>query len=154
MKLSRKSDYALRALLHLAAAPRETLPVPVRELAVQNGIPRKFLEAIMRELREKGIVHSVAGKKGGYRLRRRADDITIGAILRFFDGHLESFEAEFDDKKASPDEPRMLVQRVLRDIGREVDELMDTTTLHTLISGAPLRYEITNRETFLDGGGI
>ncbi|MBX3729499.1 MAG: Rrf2 family transcriptional regulator [Candidatus Sumerlaeia bacterium] len=154
MKLSRKSDYALRALLHLATIPRDAPPVPVRELAEQNGIPRKFLEAIMRELREKGIVLSIAGKKGGYKLRRRPEDITIGVILRYFDGHLESFEAEFDDKAASPEEPRLMVQRVLRDIGRKVDSLMDQTTLAVVVSGTPLRYEITSRDTYADGGGI
>src|SRR5262249_37471788 len=88
MKLSRKADYALRALIHLCGRPHEA--VPVRELADANGIPRKFLENIMRDLREMGLVESVAGKNGGYMLARRPDELSIGRVLRHFDGRLEN----------------------------------------------------------------
>lgn len=153
MRLSRKSDYALRALLHLAIH-RDAKPIAVRELAEKNDIPRKFLEAIMRELRERGYVESVAGKRGGYRIFKSPSNITIGEVLRHFDGHLDTFEAEDDGKQASPAEPTRLVQRVLRDIGHEVDHLMDQTTIADVVAGSPIRYEITNRHEFVNGGGI
>ena len=154
MKLSRKSDYALRALLHLAAS-RESGPVPVRELAEKNDIPRKFLEAIMRDLRELGLVESVAGKKGGYLLVLSPARISIGSILRHFDGHLEPFEADAAEiDQSSPEDPTRRVQRVLREIGAKVDELMNQTTLESVLAGRPILYEITSRHEFRHGDGI
>jgi len=155
MKLSRKSDYALRALLHLAAE-QEGSPVPVRELAEDNGIPRKFLEAIMRELREIKIVTSVAGKKGGYVLSKSPKNVTIGMILKHFDGHLEPYEADLGDLEgSSPTDPKRRVQRILTDIGEKVDELMEQTTLQIVLEGKPITYEIRNApHEFRQGDGI
>lgn len=154
MKLSRKSDYALRALLHLAAS-QSASPVPVSALSSRNDIPRKFLEAIMRELRELGFVESVAGKRGGYRLSRSPWEISIGSVLRHFEGHLEPYEADLESAAAaSPDDPTRRVQRVLRDIGEKIDRVMDETTLGNVIAGDPIRYEISNRGEFVHGEGI
>lgn len=154
MKLSKKSDYALRALLHLAMSGG-VQPVPVRELSGKNGIPRKFLEAIMRDLRELGIVASVAGKKGGYVLLRQPSEISIGPILRHFDGHLEPYEADLGvADSADPEDPTLRVQRVLSEIGHKVDDLMDRTTIATVLAGTPIHYEISSRDEFLHGGGI
>jgi Rrf2 family protein len=153
VKLSRKSDYALRALLHLATETGPD-PVPVSRLSERNAIPRKFLEAIMRDLRELGLVESIAGKNGGYRLLLPPDEVRIGRILRHFDGHLESFEADLEHLEGPEDDPRLRVQRILRDIGQAVDQLMNETTLDNVVSGAPIRYSISNRELYHDGGGI
>ena len=153
MKLSRKSDYALRALLHLAMA-NGSRPVPVRELAEANEIPRKFLEAIMRDLRELGLVESVAGKKGGYHLQQAPGDIQIGSLLRHFDGHLEPFEADLEVLPARGEDPKIRVQVVLRDIARQVDSLMDQITLDAVLSGEPIDYEISSRGEFVHGDGI
>lgn len=153
MKLSRKADYALRALLHLCGRPRTA--VPVRELADANGIPRKFLENIMRDLREMELVESVAGKNGGYVLVRRPDGLSIGEVLRHFDGRLE--EAEQDDVLGEPDSesvPTARVRRTLREIGGAVDRLMDSTTLEDVLKDRPIRYRISNDGNFTHGGGI
>ncbi len=154
MRLSRKSDYALRALLYLASG-QSPAPVSVRELAESNDIPRKFLEAIMRELRELGLVESLAGKNGGYRLLRFPGEISIGCILRHFDGHLEPVDPELLDDLA-PDEnlPTAQVRRVLCDIGNAVDQLMNETTLDHVLNNSPIRYRISNTNEFQDGGGI
>ncbi|MBI5155466.1 Rrf2 family transcriptional regulator [Candidatus Poribacteria bacterium] len=144
MKLSRKSDYALRAVLHLASSPGG-VPIPVREVAERNAIPRKFLEAIMRDLKDLGLVESVAGKKGGYMLTRPPGMIRVGEVLRHFDGHLENREGEPGEN--SNGEPAEIVQRVLRDLGIEVDRLMNETTLETVLRGLPL-----NRSNGYDTG--
>jgi Rrf2 family protein len=85
--LSRKTKYGLKALLTLA---RETGrdPVLVSDLARRDAIPKKFLEAILLELKRHGLVHSKKGKGGGYFLGRKPADITFGEVIRVLDGPL------------------------------------------------------------------
>ena len=83
--LSKKSKYALRALLALARR-RTSEPMLIAELAEKENIPKKFLELILLELKNKGILQSRKGKGGGYLLGRPADDISLGEVLRVLDG--------------------------------------------------------------------
>jgi len=152
MKLSRKADYALRALLHLCGRPGEA--VAVRELSDANGIPRKFLETIMRDLRGMGVVRSVAGKNGGYVLARRASELSIGGVLRHFDGRLEDAEAGDAEADDEPNAPTARVRKTLREIGGAVDRVMDGTTLEDVLRDKPIRYRISNESEFNHGGGI
>ena len=85
MKLSKRSEYGLRALLDMAARDHQW-PAPLKDLAEHNNIPIKFLEQIFLILRHAGIVRSVAGARGGYRLGRPAQDITLGQVIRTLDG--------------------------------------------------------------------
>ena len=85
MKLSKRSEYGLRALLDMAARDDQR-PMPLKDLADCNNIPLKFLEQIFLILRHAGIVRSVAGARGGYRLGRPAQDITLGQVIRTLDG--------------------------------------------------------------------
>ena len=82
--LSRKAKYALRALSALALAGPEQLQA--RRLAEEAKVPVKFLEAILVELRDAGIVESRRGTVGGHRLARPAAEIMIGDIVRIIDG--------------------------------------------------------------------
>src|SRR5919109_2524846 len=85
--LSQKTKYALRALLALAKAPRgET--VLISEIAATYQIPRKFLEQILLDLKNHGLVQSWRGRSGGYALLRAASDISFGQVLRIIDGPL------------------------------------------------------------------
>lgn len=86
MQISAKTDYAVRALLTLASRSPDLVKVDV--LTVQQGLPRKFVEAILSELRRAGLVRSQRGADGGYALARPADEITIGAVIRVVDGPL------------------------------------------------------------------
>src|SRR6185312_3855098 len=82
-------DYAIRALLYLAAAAADGGgPVSVDTLAVRQSLPRKFLEAILGDLRRAGIVVSHRGSSGGYVLARPAAQITLGEVFRVVDGPL------------------------------------------------------------------
>ena len=87
MQLSMRTDYALRALFTLVEHHGAT-PIPIIELARRNDIPKRFLEHIMLDLKEKHWVSSVAGKKGGYILARSPEKITMGEVVRHFDGYL------------------------------------------------------------------
>ncbi|WP_430240866.1 RrF2 family transcriptional regulator [Neorhizobium sp. DAR64861/K0K2] len=83
--ISQKAKYALRALTALAQADPEE-PMLISEIAVQQSIPKKFLEQILLDLKRSGIVVSRRGKQGGYLLLRAADAITFGEVLRLVDG--------------------------------------------------------------------
>ncbi len=82
--ISNKAKYAFKALLHLARHGRET--VQIDEIAGDEGIPRKFLEHILLELKHSGLIASRRGRAGGYQLIRAPENITIGQVLRIVDG--------------------------------------------------------------------
>src|SRR5579871_4073595 len=85
--LSRKGRYALRALYALAADDARG-PVLIADLAEREKIPRKFLEAILLELKNAGVLKSKKGKGGGYSLARPPEQITMGQVIRIIDGPL------------------------------------------------------------------
>jgi Rrf2 family protein len=85
--LTKKAKYGLKAMVHLAGIePGKT--ALVNDIATANNIPKKFLDAILAELRNAGLVHSKKGKGGGYTLARSAREIGIGNIIRVLDGPL------------------------------------------------------------------
>ena len=86
--LSSRAKYAVRAALHLADRNAETEWVPTADIAAGQSIPRKFLEAILVEMRINGLLESRRGPGGGHRLRRRPDEIAIADIIRIVDGPL------------------------------------------------------------------
>ena len=85
--LSKRSKYAIKALLALADHPRHE-PVRIVDLAREENIPPKFLELILLGLKNQGILQSRKGKGGGYLLARDPEDIYLGQIVRMFDGPL------------------------------------------------------------------
>ena len=87
VNISAKSDYAVRAMLVLAAT-KETKPVKGEILATAQEIPVKFLENILLDLRRAGLVISQRGADGGYRLSRSATEITLADVIRAVDGPL------------------------------------------------------------------
>jgi len=87
MRVSAKTDYALRAAVELAAAPAGT-PVKGERLATSQSIPLRFLENILLQLRHAGIIESRRGADGGYKLARPADEITLADVIRAIDGPL------------------------------------------------------------------
>jgi Rrf2 family transcriptional regulator, cysteine metabolism repressor len=90
VRISFRGLYALKALLHLAAAEERGV-VKIREIADDEGIPEKFLEAILVTLKNARLVASRRGRDGGYRLRRPAAEITIAEVIRVIDGPLAPF---------------------------------------------------------------
>ncbi len=85
--LTQKAKYALRALIMLAERPSDEL-VLIAEIAERENIPRKFLEAILVELRKQGLLFAKRGKSGGYRLARDPSQITFGEVIRLIDGYI------------------------------------------------------------------
>jgi Rrf2 family protein len=87
VRISAKADYAVRAVIELAASP-EGANLSAREIAAAQDIPQNFLENILAELRRAGIVHTHRGPGGGSSLARPAETITVGEILLAIDGPL------------------------------------------------------------------
>ncbi len=90
MHVSAKVDYAMRALLEISRATEgdRTLLIKGDQLASSQQIPARFLEGILRQLRQAGIVASQRGADGGYRLARPADEISVADVVRALDGPL------------------------------------------------------------------
>ena len=89
MIVSTKGRYALRVMVCLALRAKEDY-IPLKEIAEAEGISQKYLESIMTTLSKAGCVDAVHGKGGGYRLNRRPEDYTVGAILSLTEGGLRT----------------------------------------------------------------
>jgi Rrf2 family protein len=137
--LSQRCKYALKAMIDLARAPSGTRRVS--DIADQENLPRKFLEAIMVDLKKGLLVESTRGKFGGYRISRPADLITFGEIIRLVDGPLallpcasQNFYRRCED---CPDEAACILRRVLIDVRHEVAAVLDRTTLASALGASP-----------------
>jgi len=86
MKVSQKSEYALRAMLELALRVDRAQPVRSADIARNQQIPEKFLELILVELRRAGLIASQRGPVGGHRLARDPAEISVGEVWRVIDG--------------------------------------------------------------------
>ena len=98
MRISAKTDYALRAVVELAAAGGDGTTVKGERLASAQGIPLRFLENILLELRHAGFVESRRGADGGYRLARPAAEITLADVIRAIDGPLAGVTGDRPEK--------------------------------------------------------
>ena len=138
MQVSKKTDYALRALFTLVEHYNGT-PIPIRELARRNDIPKRFLEQIMLALKAKGWVESLAGMRGGYVLAKNPSKITMGEVVRHFDGILAPIACvSLSGYKRCSQEPVCRFRRVFFDTRNYVAGVMDKATLAEVAKGAPL----------------
>jgi len=139
--LSQKAKYALRALL-VMAGNAESESIHIADIAESEGISRKFLEAILLELRKHGVLTSRRGPGGGYNLARPADQIFFGEIIRIVDGPLAplpcasvtAFRECTDCPKPDQCSIRWLMQRV-RDATAEV---LDNCSLADALGKMPV----------------
>ena len=133
-----RTDYALRALFTLVEHHGKT-PIPIIELARRNDVPKRFLEHIMLDLKERGWVESLPGKRGGYLLKKSPAKITMGEVVRHFDGYLAPIACvSVTDYKRCSQEPMCRFRRVLLRARNMVAELMDETTLADVLKSAPV----------------
>jgi Rrf2 family protein len=157
MHVSAKTDYALRALVLLAELFRgdDTPPVSIRLLAERNDIPRRFLEQIMIELRARGWVKSVAGRDGGFVLAVSPNDLTMGQIIRHFEGSLAPIGCVSCGKhQACSQETTCRFRRVFVDIRSITAAILDRATLAAVVSGHAVTLKELMVEEFYGGKGI
>lgn len=131
MQISARADYAVRAMLELAAAPRT---VTAQALADAQGLPHKFLEAILGDLRRAGLVRSLRGAEGGYRLARPAEEIAVGDVIRAVDGPLAGVRG-VRPEQASYEGVAANLQTVWVATRAAVRGVLDETSLADVVSG-------------------
>jgi Rrf2 family protein len=154
MQLSMRTDYALRALFTLVEH-RGGPPIPILELARRNDVPKRFLEHIMLDLKEKGWVASTAGKRGGYQLSKSPDRITMGEVVRHFDGYLAPIACvSASDYKRCTQETTCRFRRVMLSAHNLVATLMDRTTLADVMKSPVVGSNELKTIQGIDGDGI
>lgn len=152
MRLSKKTDYALRALLTLVEAWGRG-PIPIRELARRGDIPKRFLERILLELKAEGWVESVAGKRGGYLLARPPEEITLGEIIRHFDGSLAPLLCvSATDYEPCTQERACRFRRVFLEVRNSSARILDRATLARVYAGEIVRSEEVFDDSVTGGG--
>lgn len=154
MKVSKKTDYALRALFTLVEHYGRG-PIPIRELARRNDAPKRFLEQIMLDLKAQGWVESLPGIRGGYLLAKAPDRITMGEVVRHFDGILAPIGCvSVSTYERCTQEPVCRFRRVFLDVRNYVASLMDRATLADVARGAPVSGREVLGQDLRDGAGI
>jgi len=132
MHISAKSEYAMRALLTLAAQPGG--PMTADQLAGAQSMPVKFLENILLDLRRGGLVVSQRGAEGGYRLARPAKDITAADVLRLIDGPLAEVRGARPES-AAYEGPAAHLQEVWVAARASLRLVLERVTLADIVSG-------------------
>jgi len=134
MRVSAKADYAVRACAELAASPHGD-PVAADVLAAGQGLPVSFVERILGDLRRAGIVASVRGRSGGYRLARAADEVTLAEVIRAVDGPLVTVR-DVRPPSLSYEGSAAALLDVWVALRVSVREVLDQVTLASLVGGA------------------
>lgn len=129
MKLSNKCDYALRAMVALAAARRQGRGLCAREIASQEGIPLKFLEQILLTLKRAGLLTSRMGAQGGYALAKAPEKITFGAVMRVVDGSLAPMACVGEPAAACPEIGHYGFRGVMLRLYKAIAQVVDQATL-------------------------
>ena len=154
MRMSKKSDYALRALISLARWSK-LRPIPIRALAQLNDVSQGFMQQIMLDLKDQGWVQSVTGRDGGYQLALPPEELTMGQVIRHFDGVLAAVGCvSITNYEPCSQEPVCAFRRVLLDVRNHTAQLLDQTTLAALASGSVPSCESAYSLELIGGAGI
>ncbi len=131
MRISAKSEYAIKAVLDLAMRPALSL-VPIQEIAARQAIPQRYLEQVLLALKRAGLVRSRRGSAGGYHLTRPPEAITVGDVLRAVEG-ASTFEALGGRK---PSRNGHELEELWNEIAGAVSSVVDRLTFADLASRA------------------
>lgn len=138
MRLSKRGEYGLRAMIDLATTLYEQDGKPnggvvqIREIAERQHIPAKFLEQILLTMKNAGLLHSRMGVGGGYYLAKPASEISLGQIVRILDGPLAPIGCVSQmayEPCGCPDERTCGLRLVMLDVRNAIAEILDGTSL-------------------------
>ena len=134
MKVSKRGQYGMRALCHLAETHGAGV-VQIREIARKESIPAKFLEGILLELKHAGIVRSRRGIDGGYELARDPGEVMLGQVMRVLDGPLAPLGSAAELKELMKSDPRPAgFYSVLIDVRDAAAKILDQTSLADVVA--------------------
>jgi Rrf2 family protein len=134
--ISKRTQYGLKAMLALGRRYKEG-PVLIGTLAREEAIPIKFLEAILLDMKSRGLLESKLGRKGGYYLNRPPSAITIGSIIRIIEGPLAPLPCASETAFRACDECQDVencgTRVIMRRVRDAISEVLDRTTLADLL---------------------
>lgn len=133
--LTKKAKYALKATAYLAGLPLDVL-VSGKEIAEMQNIPKKFLDAILIELKNHGLIYSKKGLNGGYSLGRKASSIVVGDVIRVIDGPLAPIacasKTRYRPCDDCIDEASCRVKKVMQEAQQALSSVFDAITLEQM----------------------
>jgi len=132
MIVSAKGRYALRVMINLAQRPEHAF-VPLKEIAEEEGISLKYLEAIMTTLSKGGLVSAVHGKNGGYRLNRKPDAYTVGSILKQTEVSLAAVSCAARDPEECPRAGSCATRPIWDRLDAMIDSFFESITLADIL---------------------
>src|SRR5271155_2080921 len=142
--LSKKSKYALKAMLVLAKEYGQG-PVLISDLAQREGIPRKFLELILLELKNQGLLQSKKRKGGGYFLGREPRQISVGHVIRVLDGPIAPLpcvsKTAYMRCRECRDERSCGIRLVMKEVRDATSKILDSTTLADMLRRVQMAVE-------------
>ena len=154
MRISKKTDYALRALFTLVEHYGRG-PISIRELARRNDMPKRFLEQIVLDLKRKGWVDSLPGVRGGIMLAKPPGKITMGEVVRHFNGIIAPIDCvSVSGYQPCSQEAVCRFRRVFLDVRNYATQLMDGSTLEMVARSAPVARKEVLATGFVGGEGI
>lgn len=133
MKLSKRGEYGIRALCHLAGSYGRGV-VQIREIAREESIPPKFLEGILLELKRFGFVRSRRGVEGGYALAKDPKTIMLGDVVRALDGPLGPMGGASELQGVLEQQPRQAgFYSLMMDVRNAVSDILDQTSVEQVM---------------------
>lgn len=140
MRLSKRGEYGLRAMIAMALILQENKPaggvVQIKEIAEREHIPAKFLEQILLTLKNAGLLRSKMGIGGGYYLAKPPSEISLGQIIRVLDGPLAPIRCTSQmayEPCGCPDERTCGLRMIMLDVRNAIANILDRTTLKDVI---------------------
>lgn len=135
--LSKKTKYAMNALVYLARQYGKG-PVLIGQIAKEQHIPQKFLEAILLDLKNAGILNSKKGRGGGYYLIREPEEVNMADVMRLFDGAIALLPCVthryYERCEECRDEATCGIRDVFQEVRNETVELLKRSTLSEIIA--------------------
>ena len=132
MKISTKGRYALRLMLDLALHDTGE-PIRIKEISIRQDISDKYLEQIVSVLNKSGMVKSIRGPQGGYRLARAPEQYTVGSILRLTEGSLAPVSCLEDEPNECPRQEQCATLLLWQKLNDAISGVVDTITLADLV---------------------
>jgi Rrf2 family protein len=132
MKLSKRGEYGLKAIIDLASQDEPTAVSQIKDIAARQQIPVKFLEQILLTLKNAGLLRSRAGVGGGYSLAKAPDEITLGQVVRVLDGPLAPISCVSQmayERCVCENEATCGLRLTMLDVRNAIADILDQTTL-------------------------
>lgn len=134
MRLSKRGEYGLRAMINLADAQRQSpgSMVQIKDISAQEKIPTKYLEQILLALKNAGLLNSKMGIGGGYYLAKTPEQINLGQIIRVLDGPLAPVRCVSQmayEPCGCPDEQTCGLRMVMGDVRDAIANILENTSL-------------------------